>query len=256
MPAALSRRLLVGAALASPLIGCSRETKSWPFQYRLKVVLSAHGGERAGATIFRTVYRRVSGASLNQDQRFSARAWGEAIPIDIGGGAYLFALQHSLVGEESRHAFDPVAERLFVDLVHVKDFRADEFISGKYYEMARQLRGEIELPHMYWPLLVYFDDPADKSTASVVSLPEDPPSSAGTRTRSLESLLGVGARVEHVTIEYTDEPVTHRLQQLLPWVDQLNGAPNGPREWDSRGDRDPLPQRFEYRHFVRDGASR
>ena len=112
---------------------------------------------------------------------------GEAIPIDLGNGKYLFSLLDTLI---------PMAPDKFLTRAF-----------GKRYHTLKENQPSMQLPFRLLPVLVTFGDITDPSTIRIVD-PDD-----------LASHFGTGVTIERVTLEITGDAVTvGQIRKLLPWL--------------------------------------
>jgi hypothetical protein len=209
------------------------------------------GAMHEGASVFETRYIRNPENIPNRTREYRARAWGEAVVVDLGGKGLLFGLLGSVFGVGARNRFDPLGQRTLVNLLPPEDRDYEAFKSGHSYEAVARLQREHRLPLLFHPVLVRFNDVADLNT--VMALTEQgqrvEPTPL-TRVRSLHEAYGDGAALESATVEITNERPTNRIRQLLPWMKTMNGA-NGV----TRGSSDrPLGQNLRYTNFRMDGV--
>jgi hypothetical protein len=140
---------------------------------------------------------------LSQQGRWRATYIGEAPYIDLGQGRALVALLGSVKGLSGGFtAQGGIFHELFPDK-YAKDEDA-------YWERLSQSSQESDLPRKYWPLLAYFADPKDITSASIVSVEE------------LENVAAVN--IECVRLQITRDPVTEQLGAHLPWLEQAGKA--------------------------------
>jgi hypothetical protein len=142
-----------------------------------------------------------------QAGRSHASQRGEAVVVKLPGDRYLFAVLK--YGED-------LAMRVF-----------DEFLPGRYYSKEAiaaipSLRGDVEIPFQYLPLLVTFDDINDPSSVKKVQ-PGD-----------FEKHFGSGVRLKRITLEVNDEPVTRgKMFKVLKWIMQHSGYLSGKKVVDN-----------------------
>lgn len=250
----LRRREFIGGSLAAIAPSACDPQPGWTLRYRVRIRVFANGQSREGEGVFRTLYRRVPSAHPNQTQFFYAQAWGEAIAIDMGDGRWIFGLLHTVTGIGGDHRFSPLEERLLTQLLSDPSPSVEAFTSGGLYEEARALRGELDLPERSWPIMVSFEDLADSSSIRFMPIAtRNYRTLPGTPTQSFASLLGGGARIERITVEMTEQRVSRRLNKILPWLDDVQGAKPGDTVRGSA--RAPLHRNLQFKNFVMDGDS-
>lgn len=126
--------------------------------------------------------------------------WLEAIPIEVGGGDYVFALP--------TYPYDASKQRLMLlytacDLPET-DRGRDVAALKSFINLVASLDRVCEVPLSSWPVLIHFKDRTNPQTAERL-FPAD-----------LEREFGV--HLESVTVERTDAPPTRGIEALLPWV--------------------------------------
>lgn len=138
---------------------------------------------------------------------------GEAVVVDLGERGVLFAL---LKGH-------------FLGVDHGESIIYYVFPSGegyttaegiKYYRDLKDKKAVLEPTH--YPTLVTFTDLNDPRTVKpVLEMETDGkyPVKYTIRTDHFEELFGEGVKLKEITIEMTDEPVTHKVDKYLPEYD-------------------------------------
>lgn len=246
---ASTRRGVLGATLATVASSCIPPRPSWTLNYNITVRVRAGRRSFEGSSTFKTIYHQVDGM-----QRFFAEAWGEAIPIDIGGGDYLFAILDNVLGVTTDHIFSPLHLRLAIDLLP-ENLSASRFASGEGYALASELKGEHYLAPNAWPLLVHFNDLRNLATAQYVPTPRrDYQRTPPIVIRPLASLCGLGAEVQGVSFEISRDRVDDRIEELLPWVAEMQGSPRRPRIRGAVAS--PLSDNLQYANFKKNGDAR
>lgn len=121
-----------------------------------------------------------------------AGAIGEAVVVDLGKRGVLFVL-------------------LSEDYAHNVVFRTFPFNGAntpegmKYYSSLKNVKKSIEI----LPMMVTFKDLNNPMTARAVD--------------NLEKVFGEGVHLKDALIEMTDEPVSWKIDNYLPWLESLNG---------------------------------
>lgn len=243
----MNRREVIAAAIAAPL-ACADRSYDGPYLdllYRLKVRIVVGGTIREGSGVLRSVFYDVD----------KARVWGEAIPIDMGGGEHLFAILRGIDTPVSVHGFWPGNLTTF-DRILRPDGLSNVFQS---YMHGAEISGEHDAGDYCRPNLIRYRDLNDPATAEFVEwLPEPAGSVSSDRDkhpewrRTIAEIYGNDARVERVTLELVREPVTQRMARLLPFLGQLEGA-DGSLGFRLHGPADKLSSYLNYFHFKLDG---
>lgn len=246
----MDRRSFLGAASALTIAACAAGSKD-SFRYRLKVHAYAAGERRSGESVLETQYVRTAKTALIKHRTYAARAWGEAVIIDMGGGKSLFGLLRRPGGTNLGSSFDPLGQFTLVDLLPEGQFDTARFEKGLLFDDLRRRTGELELPRRHWPSFITFDDVADVSTACAVLMPDVPGSvSPLVAKRSLAEAFGSDARLDRITVEFVVDAVSNRIRKVLPWIERIQGAQGA--GW-TVGDNRTLADNLTYRNFRMDG---
>jgi hypothetical protein len=142
--------------------------------------------------------------NLLDNPRWAFRVIGEATFVDLGNGRNLVALLNSGPSKGS----DAIT-------VLFEAFRLP--FSADHAADLPNLSGERGLQSTDWPPFVTFRDVGDALSVKAI----DP--------SALQDTYGAGARIESVTVSITPDPVTHGLEERLPWlgnVPQDHSDPN------------------------------
>lgn len=184
----------IAATLMSLIPGC--EFAEW--NQKMTVVVATPEGERTGSSIINVWY---SSMELTE---FYGRGWGwevegEAVVVDLGARGALLALLSRYPGSPSDAGRN--ASYTFNDMSYT-GAGDDKAIAG----VLNQPKGEaVEVAPRFYPMLVTYSDLNDPTTIAIVD-PND-----------LAATFGTGVRLERITLETTDEPVSpSRLKGLLP----------------------------------------
>jgi hypothetical protein len=249
------RRTFIGAALGA-LAGCGGQGlphNTWDLRYRITVRASVAGRACSGASVFRSLFRRVDSSVEDlATARFRARVWGEAIAVEMGERGWLVGALGQVFGVNSDHQFSVEHDRAITRILSAETQDLEAFESGRLYERLQSLEGEHPLPPVLWPVFLTFADIGDLS--SVRALPV-----GGYRYRlgrnvastSLDRAFGPGARIDAVTFETTRDQVTRRLERIAPWLDELKSKRS---RHHVRNVEMPLEQTLKYRNFVLNGS--
>jgi hypothetical protein len=229
------RGLIIG--LAASAAGCDLFTKNYTLQYRITIRMVVGGRRYEGASVMKSVYTGDF-----------TRAWAEAIVVDLGERGVLLGLLGSVAGVEGP-SFNPKGDFDVVQLLPAELLDPGDITGGRAYEKAQGLRGPLSLSPLRWPVLIHLLDRANPASARLVT-------STGQNYRvaprmisgSAQRWFGIGARVDAVTLDMTDAPLTRQVEQVLPWVRSLPGARPGLSIMGPPG-QSSLDRQFAYRHF-------
>jgi hypothetical protein len=172
------------------------------FNYRLKLTFDDNGHiiERSGVT--RVIVRR--GGCNTIDVCFKSTYSGEAIPVQFSNGSWIFALMGS-IGPYSGSGFR------FTGFV-VEEILWDRRGPNEHEQKARPGM-TFELGKGDLPGILFFSDLRDPRTANWVN-----PKDIGA---TIEPHASSKIRLLSATIEITPDPVTVGVQQILPWVSNM-----------------------------------
>lgn len=217
----------IGLLLLAALIvtyGCGLWGGWTSYRYRMTVHVDTPAGPRSGSSVIEVAYAPsgpLSAAAFRQEIR------GEAVAVDLPGGATLFALLSSHEDRESGAGhYAPWAYARA--LPYGYDWKEGVEI------LVRQTEPAV-LPAEHVPTLIRFRNPRDARTIEVLD-PSD-----------LEASFGPGTRLDRVEIRITQDPVTSADRGRLPDL----GEGSGFHEWANGLHRDD--RRKIYRSDYRSG---
>ena len=195
-------RHILGLAFAIlALVGCGERLPT--YRYKITVEVETPEGLRTGSAV-----REVrSGCGPTPSAvRASLRMRGEAVAIDLPNGEQLFGL---LIGGASAEnlasiTLSPqiVGQRKFTESCEQFDFTVKALA-------ASRLSGVVS-PEDY-PMFVRFLDIGDPMSVEAV----DP--------ENLAAAFGEGYRIERITVNTTNEPVSDGIGDRLPWLAEIGG---------------------------------
>lgn len=182
-------------------------TANYPYgswRYKITVEIETPEGIKSGYAI-REVTAVMQPQITPETQPVNYGVIGEAVVIDLGDRGVVFAL---LGYTEVFKAF-PIHPKTTEELI-------------KYYSnLPAGKKAVLTNAH---PQIVTFTDINDPLTVKMV---------LGSRfnvekqdidpVNDFEALLGQGVKLKQVLIEITDEPVTWKIDKILPWLNGLNG---------------------------------
>jgi hypothetical protein len=208
------------------------------YRYLLTVTVDTPRGARIGSGVQEIGGRAVL-IKLPDGEAAKVDLRGEAVPLEISEGKYLFALLTS-EGEESiipavQSAFDPEYRRggdgniaTIQKVAGARDITTHPLARTNSFEQG-------ERPFL--PRLVTFKD--IQNPRSIVEVEPD----------GLAAEFGAGTVLKSVTVAKTTAPLTHTIIRLLPWL----GSKPSTLDAGWTGSVNPtLPQRTSYRDFKRD----
>jgi hypothetical protein len=237
----LHRRTILIAGAAALLAACEGPFAEVTYSYRFKVLASVNGEERSGESVIKVRYRYLKGSRTNLGTSYQAKAWGEAPVVDLGPDhGLLFALVGGDFPEDGKTSFGVASTSVaaFRGEQTLQEYRTSIAASGARWQHIQSLPSRtdvVELSLEDFPLLLRFGDLSDPRSVQKV----DP--------ENMEGSFGPGVRLQSITMQITDEPVTERIRSILPWLDEIDGTLGGPAPVDHR--KRTLPQSLTYSHF-------
>lgn len=200
----------------------------WKFNYpihawnqKLTVTVMTPKGEVSGSSVVGVSWKKNLFSGGWGGALFHLTLRGEATTIDLGGGQFLFAILGYQDSQEPNNT-GIIPLKLFRQRLPLES--ADDYWSADTFKrvQAARGRGPAALPQTLYPRFLRFRDIRDPTTVELVD-PND-----------LAKSFGPGVRLERVTIEITDDAVTRRIRNTLPWLSReigwfrLNGGGNMP----------------------------
>lgn len=192
----------VVAAMILGLVGCSGTAS---YRYKLTLAVNTPEGVKRASTIVEVLFRDV----LIPARGTMHTLRGEALYLDLGPGArpliaLLTSQLHPKYGAEIRWTRDwgPSAN-LFQQLYGLKP-PTDKVI--EYVSSLAGMRGAHSITPNDLPDLVTFADTKDPKSVIEVD-PND-----------LQATLGPNISWNDITLEVTDEPISHGIERKLPWI--------------------------------------
>ncbi|MCU7846964.1 MAG: hypothetical protein KZQ89_02995 [Candidatus Thiodiazotropha sp. (ex Lucinoma kastoroae)] len=184
------------------------EPKTYSWRYKLTVEIDTPEGLKSGSAVreVSVVYTPKSSTRAKPHRKISIK--GEAVVIDLGDQRKVFSL---LVG--GRWGVDQPS-RIFYDIFPVS-FPAQSIEGLEYYSQLKDKKVVLDEDH--YSSMVMFEDINDQMTVKRVY--------GRTRTTvddQFEERFGKDYRIKQVIIETTDEEVTWKVAEIIPWVLQLN----------------------------------
>lgn len=193
-------------ALAALLLpGCAfAEDKAPDYRYRLTVEVDTPEGVKTGSSVIEVEQTLVRAGGSPAKQAVERRVRGEAVAVDLPGGKTLFALLRS----------DNNVDWASYVFVYLAPPSPNEPFADQLDDVL-EVTGKQVLPRMWppvaflkersaYPMLVTFGDLTDPASVAEVD-PDD-----------LAATFGEGARLQRITVELTDDPVTSGIEERLP----------------------------------------
>ena len=178
-------------------------------KYLLTLEVTTPNGPKTGSGVIQVSY--ASEINLNGGgRRGSVSVVGEAIPVDLGQGKFLFVTLTSnasgRTGSQSGLWNGPLdAQRLPMKVFDLKWDWGEEWRLPSLISAARA-RGPQDVDLKNLPTLVTFKDINDPITIQLV------------QPHTLNSTFGVGYDLTKVTMEITDGQVSHLIRTQLKWL--------------------------------------
>jgi hypothetical protein len=173
-------------------------------RFRLTIEVETPDGLKTGSSVIQTRFW-ASGCWLPEACGLRTEAHGEAVFVDLGHGKNLVAIL----------GWGPTG----VDQEKLYELTRVALAPGRNvnWKDEHELKGKGDLPPAYVPTFVTFSDLNDPKTARVV------------RPDQFEQVFGPGVRFKRAWIETTNDPITRKIEQILPWLRSQKGYLAGPR---------------------------
>ena len=189
----LSVVLVLCALLAGGVVSSYRWMyPTYVVRYRLTVNAAVGEQRHSGSSVIEVLIK-LQPHFLPDMPPWGIRVRGEAVFVDLGESRNLVAL----LNPERRKGKDCVI--VLFDAFHVP-------IEPNHAVDLTIVRGERRVDAADWPAFASFRDVANPRSI----VPVDP--------AAIDSVLGSDVRIESVTVSTTEDPVTRRLGDALPWI--------------------------------------
>jgi hypothetical protein len=184
------------------------------FRYKLTAEVITPQGLRTGSSVIEVTYAHHGdwGGGDGPDQTVN----GEAVYVDLGQGKNVFILFSST--SSGREPADRRIDRNYSDrrgassvlALPIKVF-AINWIFGREIELCNELtakvtRNPVTIPNELLPTLIRLEHLDDPRSAKIV------------QPNFFSAEFGAGFDLHQVTIEASGEPITRRLDAVLPWL--------------------------------------
>lgn len=175
------------------------------YRFRMNVAVATPQGVRTGSSVYEITAART-GEFLPDAGKRDWSVKGEAVAVDLPDGRTLFALLKT-----GAHFDDMMG--LSMNALH-PDFRGTGYdVVGVAKELASgQHSGPTIVAPEDYPMLVTFADESDPTSVRKVE------------PGNLAAQFGPGVRLQSITVELTDDPVTAGIEERLGWLPELTGT--------------------------------
>ena len=178
--------------LATMLTAC---TQLPTYRYRLTVEVDTPEGLRQGSSVIRVKTQDIIGFPGPDAGGIRTSVKGEAVVVDLGRRGLLFALLRN-ANEIAVPSLRPVRG---------DKSRAGE-TAGDSLRAVKRVAGRADVPEESRPILVRFRDIDDPKSVEIVDADD------------LASAFGPGVRLRRITAEITNDRMTEKLEDILPWL--------------------------------------
>lgn len=175
--------------------------------YRLTVTVDTPEGRVSGSSVLEYKSDYSPGFPFPAAEGFRSHVRGEATPVRLPNGKYIFALLKWDDSDDTA-ALDDMLTASFAGLLPaVTGPDGEELRRQKIAQIGAlaKLRTSRPIAPGHYPALAYFDDPLKPSTIHAVLV------------RPGET-IAPQIRLVGMTLEITDAPVTHQILSILPWM--------------------------------------
>lgn len=215
-PRHVFKLLLAGMVLA--LTGCGASGEDLPdYRYRMTVEVETPEGLKTGSSVIQVQTMVAGHNSIPTPGAVSHRLRGEAVTVDLGGRGILFALLRS--DDDSDWASN-VMYRLAPKVPHVPhddgNFNSSRDFKNRFMAMLER-RAPIELPTTFPDVGHLKDKPARPMLVRFQNI-SDPTSVEKVRPDDLAVSFGRGVKLNRITLQFTNDPVTTGIEKKLVWL--------------------------------------
>ena len=194
-------------------VSCRISYPTYTHRYRLTLEVKVDDKIRRGSGVIEA-YLTKEPKFLPEMRSVSTGVRGDAIPIDLGQGRYLFAiLAHGARGSRSYHL-----QRLALRIFKIEN-------CGRHcnpWKKIGGMAGKRAVPPTHLPTLVTFTDVNDPKTVEVVfatikdGLYVDSPRKIV--VDRFDEVFGGKVQLHKAWIELTKDPITRGIEKTLPWL--------------------------------------
>lgn len=186
--------------------------KMYSWRYKMTVSVETPEGIKTGSAV-REVSAKMIPTPHDVMRPFDfikKRVAGEAVVVDLGERGVLFAIMKGPVSEDYAHSI----------VFDAFPYRRGGFTreGAEYYSKLKNVKATLKTSQ--YPLLVTFTDLNDPKTIKHVLEIDpgafSPPYKNTIKKDNFEEYFGKEVKLKEITIEMTDEPVTHQIEKYLP----------------------------------------
>jgi len=174
--------------------GLINSEASW--RYKMTVIVDTPEGEKSGSAVREVTVRIIRQGVHPQTPRIEKDVSGEAVMVGLKDRGILFATMDT-----------SGSYRIVFEAFPGPPGLTEEGMA--YYKNLKNKKAVIEPGPLPDPLLVTFSDLTDPMSVKEV----DPD--------NLQKTFGQGVSLKEIKIEMTEEPVTWRIKETLPWLERL-----------------------------------
>lgn len=198
--AVLNRRSLLGAFLVLPTAGAfGAAPMEFRCRFRIKAVMEAADGVHTAASVIEVLWIKSDPGFTGV--RFTKQVWGEAPYGNVKGIGAVFVLLNppfTYVGFSISDIDKTLGRHVRSELT-----TGEAIEDGRYLSAMTSLKGEYFVPEKRWPRLMAFSDKANLGSGRLVD-------NGGTSE----------VKIREVSLAVTRTPVTHSIEDVLPWLRQ------------------------------------
>ncbi|TWB02410.1 hypothetical protein [Bradyrhizobium stylosanthis] len=185
-------------------------TRSRVVRSRLTIVVETPEGERSGSSVTQQTISFPGGLSRAQGWGLTEQLVGEAVVVDLGQRGILFStferpsILSRMGGDAYNAGLTPFLQEKFRG-EHAANASINEQYAAYLDDLNRSKpKSALQLKDV--PALVRFDNLNDPTSVALVN-PLD-----------LATSFGSGLTFKGATVEITDDPITHGIEDRLPWL--------------------------------------
>lgn len=211
------KRILAVLCSALLLSGCIVDRLY--YRVRLTVEIMVEGHVYSGTGVVEVERMRQPNINGGGWQEAKSIAKGEAVFVDMGSRGVLFIALQDVVGQyQGRSGF-----AILPDIAHRIHYGTMPSLSEMRLLVKAHAKGVVD--PRYMPMAVHFRDIQDPASVELVDL------------TNLPASFGPKVSFVKATVEITDDPVTVKIDKVLPWLKPMaqfesmrgrywNGIPN------------------------------
>jgi hypothetical protein len=194
------------------------------FRFRMTVEVEVDGQIKSGSSVIDVAITR-GGYTSNGKYGDNHTITGEAVYVDLGNGRNVFAVLWFPYSDGGSHSVEwAVARALYKSGIPGLTKTSGRDVNGSDVRAIVGKRGSASLSFETMPQLLSFDNMAAANTLRILNPSDD----------SFARVFGPGVSFRSVQIELvepgrwpnqykTGEPLTRNLDDLLPWLDGVDG---------------------------------